>query len=219
VELTYGKRLRKAAGKEFTGFWSSYRNWATFATVFLVPVGIQIARHGWCSVLNLEETFTSGAIGLVVSMVGTYLIGVWKGAEALDAGLRVTIEDRNQTVAERDREIQEKARTIQALSAKPKRTAAEEHHYLTAQTALQKLGEDCITVLRHLRTHDTLTFGEFDAQTPTGMTVEKTRVILDHCVTEHLATVRAHSSRSGYVDHTYEIAPGMKTVLDELLYL
>ena len=83
--MTYGKRLHKAARQEFKQFWSSYRCWVAIVPSIAVPVIFQIVRHGIRSMLNIGETLESGLAALVLSMVGTYLIAMRKGAEILDA--------------------------------------------------------------------------------------------------------------------------------------
>lgn len=196
--------------REFEGFWSVYRNWVTFATVFLVPVGIQIFRHGWRSVVNFDETLANGFIGLVASLAGTYTFAIWKGAESLDAGLRSEL-------SERDQKIISQEQTIQKFSEKPKRSPVEEHHYATAKIALNRLGANGSALLRHLNLHGTLTFNQFAPPLPVGLSPEAAREILNRCVGEQLVTIRQNPNRVSW-DYVYEIAPGMKAALDELLY-
>ena len=51
----------------------------------MASVGLQTARHGWRSVTNLAETFQNAAGGLVVSLLGTYLISLCQAPKLLDS--------------------------------------------------------------------------------------------------------------------------------------
>jgi hypothetical protein len=105
-EPTYGKRLHRAAREDFKGFWSLYRYWVTVATGLFSPILIQLYRHGWRSVVNLDETVTSVVVGLLVSMGGTYLIAMRRGAETLDAGLRNEVTGHNSAASRLSEEVQ-----------------------------------------------------------------------------------------------------------------
>jgi len=88
----YYARLHQKAWEQTRKFWTLVRYWTVFVTVVLAPVVIQILRHGWNSVTNLIELLENGAIGLVVSLAGTYLISLSQAAKILDdeRGLKVT---------------------------------------------------------------------------------------------------------------------------------
>jgi len=96
--------------------------------------------------LNLDETASSALIGLAVSLVGTYLIAMRKGAETLDAGLRRDITGKT-------KEIQQQTDIIKKLSESPKRTPAEEHHYTEAARAIANLSPEAKTVAKHIYSH------------------------------------------------------------------
>lgn len=107
---------------------------------------------------------------------------------------------------------------VVAFAEKPQRTSAQQHHYETAQKALQKLGPNAVIALRHLKTHRTLIFGMYDPLLPAGMNHEQAMSIYQSCVAEGLVTQR-DVLKPGTAERTFEIAPTMNEVLDELLYL
>ena len=94
---SYGKRLHKAARQEFRRFWSLYRYWATVTSAVIIPMGFQILRRGIHSV-NVADTVETGIASLVISMFGSYVIAMRRGAENLDTSLRSDIDDRNITI-------------------------------------------------------------------------------------------------------------------------
>jgi hypothetical protein len=83
VEEDYGKRLRRASWKEYRKFWSGYRLLVTFSGL-IAPV-LRMLQRGIHSVLPIAEAVKIGAIGLTLSLLGTYLYSRRKGAETLDA--------------------------------------------------------------------------------------------------------------------------------------
>jgi hypothetical protein len=117
---------------------------------------------------------------------------------------------------------------------KPKRTPAQQHYYDEARAALEMIGQDAITVLRHLTTHGELTFimrpsgssGPPYAQSPlaSGMNLMETYMCLEKCAYKSLVSpVHRHVSLgpnqpypATYID--YHIAEGMKEAIGELLY-
>jgi hypothetical protein len=104
-----------------------------------------------------------------------------------------------------------------------KRSASEEHKYADAKAALEELGPMSLTVLRHLERHGKLKFrGNSCPPLPDGISGLSMRVFLNHCATKDLVTIDRVMTNIGAlypaVDETYEIAPGMKNVLMELLY-
>jgi hypothetical protein len=105
----------------------------------------------------------------------------------------------------------------QTAVEKAKRTVAQQHHYDTAKSALQKLGPIAETALRHLKTHQPLTFGMYDPLLPVGMNHDQAMNIYQLCAAEGLVTQR-DALKPGYAERVFEIAPTMNEVLDELLY-
>lgn len=109
-QTTYGKRLHEAAREDFRRFWSSYRYFVTFIAVFLSPAILQIFRHGFRSIINLRETLVNGLVGFVLSIIGTYAIAIWRGAEALDSGLQKDISKHKHSLAEMQESLNDAAR-------------------------------------------------------------------------------------------------------------
>jgi len=99
----------------------------------------------------------------------------------------------------------------------PKRSRADEARLQIAKSALEKHGDQGITLLRHLRIHGKLVFGSFDPVLPAGIRGEQARALIQLLVTDQLVSVSQARHPGGY-DYTYAIAPGMADVLDELLY-
>lgn len=133
----YRTRLNRASRIEYKKFWSGYRLLVTFAGL-LAPLLIQLQR-GVHSMLSLGDAMESGAIGLFLSLSGTYLYSRRKGAEALDA-------ERETEIRNRDTKIAEQEGKIQAL-AKPPRTGAEQHYYEIAKLALARHGQEAMKIL------------------------------------------------------------------------
>jgi len=85
-----------------------------------------------------------------------------------------------------------------------------------AKAAIARYGEPGMTVLRHLHNHGKLAFGTYNPPLPTGFNGARTREMLSLLVNEQLVTVNITDRRMG--EYTYEIAPGMISFMDELLY-
>jgi len=160
--------------------------------------------------LSPAEFIGSGATGLSLSVLGTYLLSRRKGAETLDAAQRLEAVKAQEKIEEQQRALDEALR-------KPKRTRAEEHHYSAARASLEKLPTECAEVLRHLRLHENLTYGRMNPSCPSGMSFTNHRGFLDLCAEEHLVDKKARNTPGG-IEWDYRIAPGMQATLDELLY-
>jgi len=100
---SYGKRLHRAARKDFKTFWSAHRRWSTFIALLATVAGVllQMVFLGVGSVARVELTVTTAVASLIVSLIGHYLIAMRRGAEMLDTELR------NETEAEVARRVQE----------------------------------------------------------------------------------------------------------------
>jgi hypothetical protein len=204
-ELSYGKRLHAAARKDFISTWSAHRWWMTLMSIVAAcsGVAIQIIYLGSSSVANLEMTLMVGITSLILSMIGSYLISMRRGAAALDVS--------------REEESLKLRQTIELLTP-PKRTAAEEYKYAEAERSLVKLGDSAKTVLRFVMKHGVLKFvPNMDPPAPEGMTPREMRAIMDACEKESLISINKTPTPAG-ADYSYIIAPGMKSVLDDLLY-
>jgi hypothetical protein len=99
-----------------------------------------------------------------------------------------------------------------------KRSAADEANYAIARVAFEKLGPNAVSLLRQIKQHGFFKFGLVPPPLPNGMNERDTRTLLTQCVTEHLLTVQS-TLASGMPDISYIIAPGMASVIDDLLYL
>jgi hypothetical protein len=109
----------------------------------------------------------------------------------------------------------------------PNRSRAQEHDYNTAKTALEQFGElrpPIESVLRHLRTHGTLTFSAGPKPTPqlSGISTRDLKAYLNLCHGRHLVTINHGPNISGgsqpVYDEIYSISPVMADALTELLY-
>jgi hypothetical protein len=147
-EVSYGKRLHKAAREDFKTFWSGHRSWVTFSTL-ISPFLVQVKVLGWASLLTGYETLESAVLALGLSLAGNYVIALWGGAKSLDAGSRAAI-------AERDKQIHQREKEISGLSSKPHRTPAEEHHFREAEAMLQKLPDAAKSILQYSWTNNDL---------------------------------------------------------------
>jgi hypothetical protein len=127
--------------------------------------------------------------------------------------LRSNLEN---TLAEKDREIAKRDKTIQALTEKPKRSTAEQYHYNVAKDALLRLGPNAGVALRHLRTHGTLTFGTYYPVLPLG--VRGDELIMTYIALVTAGLVSQHDGKPGSGERTFAIAPTMISVLDDLLF-
>jgi hypothetical protein len=231
----YGKRLNRASWQEFLNFWSGYR-WIAAVAGLAPPAVIQAYKAiPWStrSMVSVAEAVGSGAIGLTASLVGTYLRSRRKGAEALDTKLALEIADERalkmealgklaeqarehaRTIEDRDRHVMAIAKELEE-ARRPKRTPAEEQRYRSAKAALERLGKDGATVLRHLLTHGKIEFGFYSSPLPDGMNAETTGAILSQCVREHLVTKQHITGPDAKM--VYTIAPGMMAALEDLLY-
>jgi hypothetical protein len=229
-EPTYGKRLHAAARKDFKAYWSAHRWWATSVTltVSCLAIVIQILYQGAGSMANIEQTAVTGIVGLAVSLIGNYLISMRRGAEALDGGRISEIEKRdaeNRAIREVSAaQSSELRRQIEQL-APPKRTQSEEYHYTKARDGLKNVGKRGEMMLQYLEIHGKLMLnstGYPPVILPGGMTPQQARECLDECLSASLVT-RESIHKQGFgispvQEDSYQIAPGMKAALDELLY-
>lgn len=94
---------------------------------------------------------------------------------------RSTEESLRAAIAERDN-------SLRALTDKPKRTAAEQHHYDKAKETLKKFGPAFADALRLLKTHGKLTFGFYPPQLPPGVRADELQRIYIACLGEGLVT-------------------------------
>ena len=196
-ETSYAKRLRRAATGEFKAFWTAYRNWVTIASFFVSPTLIQIIRHGWRSMVNLDETVTNGALGLIVSLGGTYLIAIFRGAKSIDATQRNEILEANRL-----------------LSKKGTRTPWEERCYRKAESEWRELSETAKEVVRCLWTHERLQGPELNRYTIPGVTYHEVVAALEGELA-HVSFMQMHE-QPGY-GVWWEPVPAYRDVVKDLL--
>ncbi len=206
MELAYGKRLRAAARIEFRSFWSAYRYWLVFAP-WAVAVVVHIVLHGFSNVGNLVETLVIGVGGFALSILGTYVIAMRKGAEVLDA-------QRHDDLSARDR-------TITELSAKledSRRDPSEEHHRAIAARELSSLSATAKQVLRYIWTNGKLEEQDLQNLALPELDTVAVRQVLDGEL-RNLQIMQRHEWHDFSGDHTsWEIPPGFRTILGKLLF-
>jgi hypothetical protein len=209
VELTFGERVRAAAVQDFKKFWSAYRYWVTFVGMLLAPLLVRAVRQG-LSKMTIGDLLLSALFGLCLSLAGTWIIALWKGAESLDAALRNELTKRDTKIL-----------SYETAHHKPQRTPAEHHRYKSAQLALDRLGEPALMALRHLSTYGELVFGLTHPPLPEGMNLGEAMNIYLACVGEGLAARRDINANidTECPSVIFQIAPGMKAALEELLYV
>lgn len=161
--------------------------------------------------MDAGDVIIHGAAGLVIAFIGSVVISVIRTPKLLD-------DDRDTAYIAVQSTIQEQVARITALETKPPRTASEQHHYEIAKAAIQKHGETGITVLRHLKLHGQVVFGDFHSvQPPAGMDVQSFRSTLNALTGSHVV-VMATKNTGAIFEYVYTLAPGVDASMEELLY-
>jgi hypothetical protein len=189
----YGKRLRRAARKNFGNFWSSHRWWVTFSTV-VSPFLIQAISHGWRNLLTLHEALESTAFALALSLAGNYLIALWGGAKSLDAELR------SQLTQEHD--------------------APEDYHSRVARETVEKLTAQEKQVLMHLwncGSSPLLTRRGFTLNQISGVGSDEVRRILSQLGRTPIVLSKRDRDHTGPYE-TWEVQQGFRDALKKLLF-
>jgi hypothetical protein len=177
--------------------------------------------------LTFAEAMEGGAVGLVLSLSGTYLYSRKQGAENLDAELQGKLNQADSTIESQNSIIQD--------LRKPLRSPGGQQRYEEAVESLGRLGRNAVTVLRHLNKHGLLTiiappvgsYGPPGSESPLPISFSPTQTFecLESCARESLVT---RSQRTVHLTPNqpypviyldYKIAEGMKEALDELLYV
>jgi len=104
----------------------------------------------------------------------------------------------------------------QTLPSHGQRSPAGQARYNTAQTAIDGLGPDAKEVLKYLRNFGPYAVGHYSPPPPAGLNGNRMREVLSGLVDAQL--VRWTITNHVIDERTYEIAPGMSPILDELLY-
>ncbi len=113
--------------------------------------------------------------------------------------------------------ISEYEKTIQQLSEKPARSAAEQHRYEKVKKELQALGDKGIRALRFLHEHGAMKFGVYNPPNiPSGLTAADLLWVYNHCST--VGIVRCEEGKLGTGERTFQISEAMAPILEEVLY-
>jgi hypothetical protein len=134
----FRKRLRLAARQEFQTFWSMYRYWVTGAGI-VGPVVVQIWNHGARSIRNLGESLFGAVVILVMSLLGTCVIALWKGAKQLDCDHLLS-----------EKALTEQLSDLQLKLASPKVSLFEERQRSLVVEKLKSFSDGEQAVIRHL---------------------------------------------------------------------
>lgn len=157
--------------------------------------------------IDLAEGLGYSGAGVLLSVLITYVIALRKGAEDLDKGWQ-------QTESVKDAEIERLRGEVSALQLNP----TEHKHLEIAQAAMERYDLRTKTVLRHLRIHGSISEDtNIPAKGPDGMRRDDLLEVLDVLTRDCLVSRRSKTVGGGY-ENTWEIAPGMVSALDKILY-
>lgn len=206
----YYHEVWKLAVSETKAFWTAHKLVTTIPGPLLALLGWTIFR----GIPKRGDVMQVAIVSIVLFLatVGlTFLVSVIRAPKLLDDTRQSKISELN----EHNRQ----------LLSRPKRSPSEQHHYEQAKAALDELGPTAAIVLRHLEKHGRLIYRQRGPSppVPADMNAEQMRAALDRCIAKDLATRSHEWVPTGGVTHkieetTYQIAPGMKAALDELLY-
>ena len=210
MEIPYRSRLLKAVGKDFWGHWSSHRIW-TSASALIALLLLQAIKSGVSSLLtSWRDALSAAGLALLLAVSGNLAISFWRGIKNLDSGFHDQMKAQQQTIAEQ----------ASQLEKPPQQTAAETYRYDAARSALERLGPPAVNALRHLCVHGQLVFSLTHPPLPDGMDIGEAMNFYIACVHENL--VSRHDINADIDTECpsviFEIAPGMKSALEELLY-
>jgi len=167
--------------------------------------------------LQLNETLENGVIGLVISLVGTYFIAVFKGAEAIDS--------------EREKESSTLRKRVEELTP-PEQSVAEVRRIAKVKAAIAATGADAVVILRFLEIHGSIVFRVSLApsagrpfplsQLPEGMSEAATHDLLERCCKYDLVTPMPNpilntGTPYGVLETVYRIAQGYSDVIGQCL--
>ena len=213
----YGKRLHQSAGREFKQFWSSYRYWATFSSVFLSPIVWQVIRHGAHSVVNVGETLVSALVGLIISMGGTYLIAMRKGAETLDSNWHTQVGEKQDLLNAETARSNALAVEVGDLK-RTRRTPFQEKEYQRIKGLMGDYDEDCMAVLRYLMRHGKM--GKYQGgaieNLPDRLDCKRAEIALKKLLENQVVTQET-ITQGNMRRQEWTIAPGVNSALEELL--
>jgi hypothetical protein len=125
-------------------------------------------------------------------------------------------ETDEEVLAHLSKTIENGALRLRSAPRRPVRSPGEQHRFEIAEAAIKRLGPTAVTVLRHLRNVGKFVSGMYNPPPPPGLNGPQTRDMLAALVAERL--VRYDIMNHVIDERSYEIAPAMVSVLDELLY-
>jgi hypothetical protein len=199
MELAYGRRLREAALNDLRNFWSAHRRWVTICTI-VSPFIIQGFTHGWASLLLLRDNLVAATCGLLLSLIGNFLIALWCGAKSLDAALQ-------EKIRQQDLAIQE-----------GRQDPAGEHHLRAARGIVERLSRIEKQVLADLWTRGPIKYRRGTSLCRVnGMEIGEHRNILARLVSTTLVSWERDRDYTAPYE-TWEIAAGYKVALGSLLF-
>jgi hypothetical protein len=202
-------------------FWKRFRKDATpwardnivwgLAVLVIPPLAVYVHDpHA-----QIDWSVIKTGIGLYIFTAAIYiLVHVGRIPKKLD-------DDRQVIATELAKTIADQKQTIRDVTAKPQRTAAEQHNYDKAKECLEKFGQKAAIALRHLKACGSIivaspgmgnNIGSFP---PPGITPAELNWALGACAGE--GVVRC-TEPFGKNERVYEIAKNMDKALDELLY-
>lgn len=200
-------------------YWRRARLWALANTKAytpqkaIPPILAAIGQYWFFNMRPMNQT-----IATIVTITGVYLL-----LYGLDYTWKLLIQAPVALDKDRDSEFRSVTSKLQDLVGEnarlkqPRRTAKQDQEFADAEQALQTLGEKGIKVLQCLMMHGSLAFGAFNPPIQFPVPAQEFREILNKAVLENLVT--PHNAGSGHQRETvYEIAPGSKQALEELLY-
>jgi hypothetical protein len=174
--------------------------------------------------LSLFEAVESGAVGLSLSVIGTYLYSRRKGAESLDTEWQEQIAREGEKTKQQEERIASGAEQVKRLTAeidnlnKPRRTPFQEKEYQRIDGLIGKHDEDCRAVLRHLMRHGKM--GKYQGgaieNLPDGLDRKRAEFALRKLLENHVVTQET-IPRGNMQWQQWTIAPGVNSILEELL--
>ncbi len=222
----YTRRLWHAAVTDAKAFWTDHKVATTLVGGFVGFLASAVFK-GLDGRLQVFQALIVSVLSALGGVLVTFVLSIAKAPKLLDderiAEIKKRDDEHNETREKFAAEVSDLRSQIQNLMP-PKRTSAEEQKHREARAALANLGPNAGAALRHLERQETLVFsdGPLITPVPDGMSLSDLRNQLNLCVSKSLVKVKQGEQRGGGAypvnDVCYMIAPGMKTVLLELLY-
>jgi hypothetical protein len=205
--LSYYRQLWRTAITDFQSFWNAHRIVTSVPAPIIGFLVSLILSRGIHTLANFWTALETAAISALAALSLTLSVSLFRAPKLLDD--------------KRSSEIRELTTANQAFLQE--RNRARDHRYTAAKTALAQLDPKALIVLRHLANHGSLTFrGNFNPPLPPKIDASTTHSLLNLCLVKDLVTCHKTYTSTGAlypaIDEIYQIAPGMKAALDELLY-